>query len=310
MLKYLVIQLDDTSVSFCHYTNENKKSRLIGLDYLKEGILFAMKENLMVQFIYPEFSLPEEYQKLIETIDHCKIVPYNNQEEAEVVVIDDWKILENFEVKESIAYIIRTNKKDFFNYHSQLYKIFENGSRLNIVITDVETFDEQDFKNYRIALKTLAIQIKNLYADGLSPQLNLLTDRLALENMNNCNAGWENIALAPNGMFYVCPAFYLENEKSSIGDLINGLDVKNPQLYRIDHAPLCRNCDAYQCKRCIWLNKKTTLEVNTPSHEQCVVAHLERNSSRALLEDVRTLGTFLPDKEIKEIDYLDPFEKI
>lgn len=71
----------------------------------------------------------------------------------------------------------------------------------------------------------------------------------------------------------------------------------------------CVNCDAYQCKRCIWLNRKTTCEVNTPSHEQCVVAHLERNASRVLLNNIRKHESFLPEKEeIKEIDYLDPFE--
>lgn len=56
------------------------------------------------------------------------------------------------------------------------------------------------------------------------------------------------------------------------------------------------------------LNRKTTLEVNTPSHEQCVVAHLERNASRRLLTDIRQVGAFLQGKEISIIDYLDPFE--
>ena len=89
----------------------------------------------------------------------------------------------------------------------------------------------------------------------------------------------------------------------SIGDLEHGLDIKNKQLYQLDHAPICRHCDAWQCKRCIWLNRKMTLEVNTPSHEQCVLAHLERNASRELLQNIRKYGTFLPEQEeIKEID--------
>ena len=117
-----------------------------------------------------------------------------------------------------------------------------------------------------------------------------------------CNI--ENILNATNGKFYVCPAFYYEDEADSIGDLEHGLDIKNKQLYKLDYAPICRHCDAYQCKRCIWLNRKTTLEVNTPSHEQCVVAHLERNARRELLQNIRKHGTFLPEQEkIKEIDY-------
>ena len=152
--------------------------------------------------------------------------------------------------------------------------------------------------------------IEKLYVDGKSPQLNLLTDRMMLSKMNNCGAGDTNITLAPNGKFYICPAFYYENETDSIGDLEKGLVIKNKQLYKLEYAPICRHCDAYQCKRCIWLNRKMTLEVNTPSHEQCVVAHLERNTSRELLNNIRKHGTFLPEQDgIKEIDYLDPFDK-
>lgn len=131
-----------------------------------------------------------------------------------------------------------------------------------------------------------------------------------LQAMNNCGAGDSNITLAPNGKFYVCPAFYYENNDDSIGDLKNGLDIKNKQLYRLDHAPICRHCDAWQCKRCVWLNRKTTFEANTPSHEQCVIAHLERKASCDLLRYLRKYNAFLPDKEdIKDIDYLDPFDK-
>ena len=38
------------------------------------------------------------------------------------------------------------------------------------------------------------------------------------------------------------------------------------------------------------------------------MAHIERGAARQLLADIRTLGTFLPEQEIKEIDYLDPFD--
>ena len=182
-------------------------------------------------------------------------------------------------------------------------------TRLNIVITDVESFQEEDFERYKQILEVLSEHLEKLYADGKNPQLNILTDRMMLSAMNNCGAGDTNITLAPNGKFYVCPAFYLYDESDCIGSLTDDLDIKNKQLYRLDHAPICSHCDAYQCKRCIWLNRMTTLEVNTPSHEQCVVAHLERNASRKLLNNIRKHGSFLPDQEeIKEIDYLDPFD--
>lgn len=309
MIQYLVILLDDTSTSYCHHTNEKKELRLIKIEDLKAGILFAMKENLMIQFVYPFYELPSEYKDLINTVNCCKIQPIAcADDDSDVIIFDEWDIFDNYTFHPDMAYIFRTNKDDFFNKHSTLLKAFDKATRLNIVITDIDTFEEKDFGEYKLALKALTDGIKTEYQKGKSPQLNLLTDRMVLDEMNNCNAGWKNITLAPDGKFYVCPAFYQSEGGYCIGTLSEGLNIKNPQLYKLDYAPLCSHCDAYQCKRCIWLNKKTTLEVNIPSHEQCVSAHLERNASRDLLCAIRTLGTFLPDKEIKEINYLDPFD--
>ncbi len=273
------------------------------LDTLRQGIRFGMIENLMIQYVYPDKKLPQEYQEVIESIDHSKIKP--TIDGADVWVTESIK-----DIKADVPVVWRTDKQNLFGSEADIKKAMENMPRLNIVLTDVETFTDEDFGKYKELLKKLAEHIEKLYVEGKAPQLNLLTDRMMLSKMNNCGAGDTTITLAPNGKFYVCPAFYYEDETDSIGNLEHGLNIKNQQLYKLEYAPICHHCDAYQCKRCIWLNRKTTLEVNTPSHEQCVVAHLERNSSRELLNSIRKHGTFLPEQEeIKEIDYLDPFDK-
>ncbi len=279
------------------------------LEMLKAGILYGMKENLNIQFVYPDYELPQEYKDAIEEIDHTNIKPAAMAEDAEVVVFNGWSEVSNASFIRGIAYVLRTTKADFFEKNKNIVNILENVDRLNIVITDVETFTDDDFNTYKEILAEFSAEIEKLYVAGKTPQLNLLTDRMMLDKMNNCGAGDTTITLAPDGKFYVCPAFYHDVNGYAIGSLNDGLDIKNPQLYKLTHAPLCRICDAYQCKRCIWLNKNTTLDVNTPSHEQCVVAHLERNSARELLNNIRQHGTFLPEREeIKEIDYLDPFD--
>lgn len=328
MLQYLIILLDDTATSFCHYGNSCASRKLISIEDLKVGIFFAMKENLMIQFVYPDYELPGEYKDVINTIDHSDIVSCRCEDKAlhdkaGVVVINDWADLEYLQYANETAYVLRTTKSDLFDNYALIKPMLSQVKRLNVVVTDVDEFAEEDFARYQNVLYSLSEEVERLYANGQSPQLNLLTDRMVLGKMNNCNAGWENITLAPDGKFYVCPAFYhsskIDGTETSIGeqcekgfcigDLQSGLDIKNPQLYRLDHATLCRHCDAYQCKRCVWLNRKTTCEVNTPSHEQCVSAHLERNASRALLNNIRKHGSFLPETgEIKEIEYLDPFE--
>jgi CXXX repeat peptide maturase len=268
----------------------------------------------MIQFVYPDYELPKEFKETIESIDHSKIVSSLCEDdeitnEVDVIVYHDWTGISYGTSLEDKCVVLRTSKADLFERYMFLKDVLSKVSRLNIVITDVEEFTDKDFDKYKQVLHTLAEHIEKLYVDGKSPQLNLLTDRMMLKEMNNCGAGDTNITLAPNGKFYVCPAFYAENENNCIGDIENGLDLKNKQLYKLKFSPMCSHCDAYQCKRCVWLNRKTTLEVNTPSHEQCVVAHLERNASRELLVNIRKHGMFLPETAIKEIDYLDPFEK-
>lgn len=329
MLQYLVILLDNTATSYCHYENFCYEKKLISIEDLKQGIFYGMKENLMIQFVYPDYELPQEYKNVINTIDHSDIVSSLCEDEelrknADVIIYHDWVGIQFSSFDKDGIYTLRTNKEDFFDRYKLLKSIISSSRRLNVVITDIEKFTEEDCKKYKEVLEYLSDVLKTCYVEGKSPQLNLLTDRMMLDGMNNCNAGNENITLAPDGKFYVCPAFYFSgkcdgNEQSlgevcqkgySIGSLKEGLDIKNPQLYKLDHAPICRKCDAYQCRRCVWLNRKTTCEVNTPSHEQCVVAHLERNTSRKLLNNIRKHGSFLSEhEEIKEIDYIDPFEK-
>lgn len=288
----------------------------MSLETLKAAIIYAMKENLNIQFVYPSYELPSGYQEVINSIDHTDIKPAGMGVEAEVVVFEGWKQVISYSYKQGVSYVVRTDRQSLYSHVDTLCALLNTVERLNVVLTDIEEFAAEDFHSYANVLHALAIEVEKLYVAGKSVQLNLLTDRMMLDKMNNCGAGDTTITLAPDGKFYVCPAFYLTNEEDvigklngSLGDLSQGLEVKNPQLYKLDHAPLCRGCDAYQCKRCIWLNRKTTYEVNTPSHEQCVVAHLERNASRDLLNAIRKHGRFLPEREdIKEITYLDPFD--
>ena len=313
MLKYLIIQLCDSAPSFCHYDNPISKPNLISVEDLKAGILFGMKENLNIQFLYPDYELPEEYKDVIDTIDHVDIVSWGNEdknllEDAEIIVLDSWDYISN-DLKRDRAYVVRTTKDQFFTNYKKLIEVLSTVERINIVFTDIPEFKDVDFERYKEILSEISTSLSKEYIDGKSPQTNILTDRLVLDQMNNCNAGYEAITLAPDGKFYVCPAFYLNGSKSE-GDLKEGLNIRNPQLFKLSYAPICRKCDAYQCKRCVWLNEKLTYEINTPGREQCVVSHLERNESRKLLAKIRDHGVFMPEIEINEIDYLDPFEII
>ncbi len=325
MLQYLVILLNNTSVAYCHADNPLKECSLMPLETLKKGILFGMKQNLMIQYVFPNYELPKEYAKVIESIDNVKIYPIGckpvtgieDGNNADVEVANE--VPEKVEAKNLV---LRLAFSEMLANKDEIAKLFASGARINLCITDVERFTDGQIEAYKQVLNEWDAILLNLYKQGQSPQFNLLSDRMMLEKMHNCEAGVSNITLAPNGKFYLCPAFYYDEQTkvdnqlnhhqptsdNAVGDLENGLDIPNLQLLKLDHAPLCRNCDAYQCRRCLWLNRRLTWDLNTPSRQQCVMAHIERNASRALLNDIRKIGEFMPEIDIKEINYLDPFE--
>lgn len=340
MLQYLVILLDDTSVAYCHADNPLKERNLMSLETLKKGILFGMKQNLMIQYVFPNYTLPKEYAEVIESIDNVKIYPMGCKPvtgiedggEADVAVANvaffvSKKEMDNASFSETEKatmknLVLRLTFSEMLAKKDEISKLFASGARINLCITDVEKFTDEQIETYKQVLNEWNTALLDLYKQGQSPQFNLLTDRMMLDKMHNCEAGVSNITLAPNGKFYLCPAFYYDEQTkvdnqlnhhqptsdNSVGDLEKGLNIPNPQLLQLDHAPLCRNCDAYQCRRCIWLNRKLTWDLNTPSRQQCVMAHIERNASRDLLNDICKIGEFMPEIDIKEISYLDPFE--
>lgn len=311
-MQYLIILLDSSSTSYCHCENKCQERQLILIEELKKGIFFAMKENLMIQFVYPDYMLPQAYKDVIDSIDSNSIVSSLCEDKrlltkAEIVVFHEWTGLDYFAFNKQQAYVLRTMKADFFDRYVALKSVFSQVSRFNVVITDVESFTNEDYNTYKQVLSFLSEAIFNQKVKGNNVAFNLLTDRIDLLSMNNCNAGWKNITLAPDGKFYVCPAFYYDG-LPHVGDLMTGINIPNSRLFKLDYAPICRHCDSYQCKRCVWLNKKTTLEVNTPSHEQCVIAHLERNASRNLLAKLQEQSLMTEKSKIPSIDYLDPFD--
>ena len=170
MLQYLVIVLDAASTSYCHYSNPVAEPGLISLDDLRKGIFFAMKENLMIQFVYPSHELPEVYLEAIHTIDHSNIVPANCADkellvQADVVVLNSWAEAMGMAWNKDTCYVLRTAKDELFARYEQLAGILKQVKRLNIVITDVECFKDTDYDAYREVLAVLSAEIEQMYVD-------------------------------------------------------------------------------------------------------------------------------------------------
>lgn len=309
MLQYLIVQLDAASPSFCHYSNGGS-SGLMPVETLRKAIFFAMTENLIVQFLVPDAPLPAQYEALMRKVEHSIIARQGVRADADVEIVEGIPDGEPTGWRTDGVYIVRTSKDELYSRCTQLARLILCSLRVNVVLTDVERFTDGDYPRYEQALAQMADVVAGSMKRGTPlPQSNILTDRLMLGDMNNCNAGVSSVTLMPNGKFYVCPAFCIDGGydlsqgDQSIGSLDEGLDIPNPQLYDIKHAPICRRCDAWQCRRCVWLNQRLTNDVNTPSHQQCVISHLERRQSKLLGQRLQVK----PEWPIPDLHYDDPF---
>lgn len=314
MLKYLIVSLSQNSTSFCNYhtVNDSSTDLFVSPENLSEIILWAMKENLSIQFVYPNKRVPEELKSIVRSIDHINIVPETHADNnmlnyADIIVSDSLR--QSHRLSDKI-YILRLPFAELVASADNLKELIKQSVKVNAVITDVENFSKESIGVYRAFLEEMSDFIASEITNGSNVQFNLITDRMMLSKMNNCNAGYESIAAAIDGSLYPCPAF-IGKEQFRCGDVNVGYDAPNLRLFQINNAPICKICDAFQCKRCVWLNHVLTHEVNTPGWQQCVISHLEREAARKTLKAIRNqIPDYLAEIEIPTIDYIDPYTKI
>jgi len=309
MLQYLILILDDDSPSFCYHDNSTKANQTISYYSLDNTIKFCLKNNLSLNVIYSNNSFPKEYYQLLNKVNHTKIVPwgYRYTDNNSIVVLDK-NSLNELKKQSANNLIFRIKRADLSLLANYIQRLIGHFKRLNIVFSDLENFTNNDCTILEEQLVILEpILVNSLNKEVI--EINLLTDRWLLNSMNNCDAGLKHLTVAPNGKFYICPAFYYTTPSESIGDIDLGYQIKNQHLLDFDHSPICRHCDSFHCKRCVFLNKLTTLEVNIPSSQQCVVSHTERKFSKQILDNLNSLSNrFSHLPQIKEIDYNDPLQ--
>ena len=68
-----------------------------------------------------------------------------------------------------------------FACHEKVAVVMGRVDRLNVVLTNVETFTEEDFGTYEKVLEAWMEKMEGFYLSGRTPQLNVLTDRMMLD---------------------------------------------------------------------------------------------------------------------------------
>ncbi len=298
--KFMQFITSDSITPHCGYKNTGSSNNIMSKEVIQKGLAFC-KENGYISVMLGKSSDEPDTES-------CFIIDKaNGNMHGNMLPIHDNNILQGVKSENSILLI---NHENLGNLDSLVRELAKFTGRINIKYQGIEKWSSQDLETYKAQLDKIIPFVAETYSTEVPLEINILTDIWNLKSMRNCGAGQSFFALAPNGRIYLCPAFYFENPDSHIGNLEEGINIKNDYLMCLEHAPICSACDVFNCNRCIYLNKKLTNEFNTPSKNQCIIAHIERNKSMELQKLIREMKGIEFDNILVEIDYLDPLEKI
>ncbi|MDR3566090.1 MAG: CXXX repeat peptide maturase [Negativicutes bacterium] len=320
MYKYLLVILEKGAVPFCHYSNPYFHSlaqpEFMSAEVLGKVVDYAQEQGLFLNLLFGKHRLPAEYEKLIGTVNHVKMIPLSLKDTYPdgvlVLEADENLLFAGLDSSSERNIILRAAAGDLPHLADIVESLKGKFKRLNLHLVGQETFSAKQLESYEAQLKKIAAMLQKAYQSGEEIEINVLSDRLLLREMNNCDAGVKHLTVAPSGKAYICPGFYYDDEENAIGSWTDMPDiaVENQRLLDLSCAPLCSQCDAFHCKRCVYLNKATTFEINVPSRQQCLTAHVERDVSRRLLHSLRMTRPFDKLPSIPGLAYNDPFDKV
>ena len=306
--KYLQLIIADDATPFCGYRNKYSSSTKMSNEVFSQAIKFAQENGFISVIIGSILDNPEINHTLAELAIH------NSDSEStasqHVFVYDNAVLPATHKNQEDPSAILLVNISSIDKLYSMITKLSEHHSRINVIHEDIDLWGEPELDVYRNQLEKVGDLLFEKMKGEIVLEINVLTDILSLDKMSNCEAGETSFSVAPNGKIYICPAFYFHDENSHIGSLNEGIFVKNSQLLDLQNAPICNSCDVFHCRRCKFLNKKLTREINTPSQIQCRVSHIEREQARILQKRLSDGHIEVYETMIPPVNYQDPLEKL
>lgn len=303
--------LSDNSIEFCNYSIKATDNRMDEKSIIK-GLSFAKNNFYQPILVHDKRSRnwlnDTDNSKLKEELLSANVIHimefesrHLNDESNIIYTFNRNNIMKLDNKLEFCIFLIRADEIDFLSSCIQI--LLRLVKRINIRIKYNSSFN---LDTYCHELIKIADELVTYYQNHEIKEVNLLTDLLYLKKMDNCFAGEKNLTLAPDGNYYACPAFYYE--KQGMLDINENKLVSNQiEMLTSKRAFVCQECDAYQCNRCVFENKKTTGEFNIPNKFQCIKSHAERKCSQYLLNKLHDINIF-KNKNINNIYYEEPFE--
>ncbi len=234
-MKFLVVPIDKTSVSFCYYGNSHRGSdpEPIPKEILQRAVEYAKANELTINFLYGRKKPPAAYRSIIESVSHAKIVPIDLADAyPDSVVVIESRELDRTDSHISLNgrnVIVRLDKKRIPRLASTVGPLLGTFQRLNVCITDMEKITDKELDTYSQQLTAIVPSVADRYRRGDIFELNFLSDRMILDSMKNCEAGCEHLTVGPDGRLYLCPGFLYDNPESAVGSLSDGIRIPNQE---------------------------------------------------------------------------------
>ncbi len=314
----VVLLLDEAGPSFCYYAGPpaGAPGETMSTDVVEQSLAYAEARSLAVQVIAPRAGVPERVRARLRRRDHVCYVPVGSAslEPQDVPVVDllgdgDQALATEITTGAHAVAMLRVAPALLERWPDVWWALAARVPRVVLVPLGLDGYGSQDLERYRLTLDRARRRLEGCYAAGRMIELSVLSDRLVLQQPAECGAGLGHLTVAPSGALHICPGFALAGEPS-IGALPDEPQIPNRQLLARDHAPICAVCDAYHCRRCVHLNLRATLEVNTPPWQVCRAAHLEREATRRMLATLQARGLLTELPPIEPLEYDDPIERL
>ncbi|WP_175490766.1 radical SAM peptide maturase, CXXX-repeat target family [Clostridium gasigenes] len=306
---HLYFILSDDSVEHCNYSN-NDNENFMNHDVLNRGLDFAAKNFYRPVLLHSNSKSIIDYNKVTKYKDKIDIYPVERDFEFGETTSYPVYSAQNIHLKsdKSIC-IVNIHENEIKDLDSTVIKLLEKFQRININIK-INSKDF-NFSLYKEKLKNISEEMLKYYKNGVMKEVNKITDILLIDEMENCNFGVNNYALAPNGKIYICPAFYYNDPENYICSIGEEISIKNQNLFKISSSKFCSQCEIYSCNRCVYDNKKRTREYSVPSSIQCKVSSIEYSTSYKFIKEIEDNKIEIAQfKRLKEIEYDDIIEKI
>lgn len=264
--KHLYFILSDDSVEHCIYTNK-KQEKFMDINILNSGLKFATNNFYRPVFLHSPKTSTINYTEVTKNKDKIDIYPIEIDS-----TIDNLKAYPvynskniNLESNKSTC-ILTVENDDIPKLNHMVEVLLKKFKRVNINLKI--SGDKLNLELYRENLISISNELLKYYQDGIFKEINKITDILLIDEMENCNFGLDNFALAPNGKVYICPAFYYNEPENYICDIGEDINIDS-ELFDGSKSKFCSKCNMNSCNRCLYDSKKKTGEFLVPSTIQC-----------------------------------------